>query len=115
GRGRPEIAGESFNLIGPPLMNARDYFAAIHRLTGSRISVASGNLRLLYLADQVKCRLKRHILRKKGLCPPSKADWLSRGHFSPFSNAKAREMLDWQPEGDSARFAERAIAHQSFF
>lgn len=111
----PGIAGQSFNLVGDPLMSAQDYFAAIHRITGTRIWVARGSLAMFYLGDRVKYLLKRHVLRKRGITPPSRIDWVSRGHLSPFLNAKAKTVLDWQPEADPQRFAQRAVSDLTLF
>ncbi len=111
----PGIEGQSFNLIGEPLMSARDYFAAIHRLTGTRIRVSSGNLVLFYLADRVKYAMKRFLLRKGGLTKPLLVDWQSRAHLSPFHNDRAKAVLNWQPEADAEAFARRAVDHPGLF
>jgi nucleoside-diphosphate-sugar epimerase len=111
----PEIEGQSFNLVGEPLLSAQGYFAAIRRLTGVQIRVASGNLRLFHVADTVKYLLKRFALRKKGLPKPLLVDWKSRAHLSPFQNDKAKAVLGWQPEADRATFETRAISYLGFF
>ncbi|MCT4556936.1 MAG: NAD-dependent epimerase/dehydratase family protein [Pelagimonas sp.] len=105
----PGIDGESFNLIGEPMMSARDYFDAIHEELGARIRVSPGNLHAFYASDAVKYLLKKHALRRKEVIRPSLADWKSRAHFSPFVNDKPKRMLGWQPESDRARFVEQAI------
>lgn len=115
GRGMAGLEGQSFNLIGAPMMTARDYFDAIFRVTGTRIRVRPGRLGLLYLGDVVKYRLKRHVLRKHGVAYPSRADWLSRGHLSPFSNERARRVLGWQPEAEAGAFARAAVGDISLF
>ncbi len=107
---RPSAVGESFNLIGEPMLSARGYFAAIHEALGARIRVSSGNLTAFYLSDAVKYGLKKYALRKHGVVRPSLADWKSRAHFSPFANDKPKAMLDWVPETDRAAFVRKAIS-----
>lgn len=111
----PGIIGQSFNLVGEPLLSARGYFEAVHELTGTRIRVAPGNLTGFYLADCLKFALKRFVLRRDGLTPPSRIDWKSRAHLATFANARAKAALGWQPEADAASFARRAILHPGFF
>lgn len=109
------IEGQSFNLVGAPIFTSREYFARIHRLTGTKIRVVPGNLTVFYLADLLKYGLKRFALRKKGLSQPLLQDWKSRAHLSPFSNDKARRVLGWTPEADPQALATRAIAHPELF
>jgi predicted dehydrogenase/nucleoside-diphosphate-sugar epimerase len=108
---RPSAIGESFNLIGEPMLSARDYFDAIHETLGARIRVSSGNLTAFYLSDAVKYGLKKYALRKRGVVRPSRADWKSRAHFSPFANDKPKQMLGWSPETDRSAFVAQAITH----
>ena len=112
---RPSANGQSFNLVGEPLLTARDYFDAIHEVLGARIRVSSGNLTAFYAADAVKSVLKKYALRHHGVTRPSLADWKSRAHFSPFIIDKPKQMLDWTPEADRARFVDRAIAQADLF
>ena len=106
----PDVAtGQSFNLIGDPMMSARDYFSAIHEALGARITVAPGNLTAFWLVGGVKHVLKTKVLGRKGESMASLRDWKSRAHLSPFSNAKAREVLGWQPESDRRTFIRRSI------
>ncbi len=109
------IEGQSFNLVGPPMLSARDWFAAIAQQTGTRISVAGGNLTLFWAGDMVKFTLKRHVLRRGGLTRPQLRDWRSRAHLAQFSNARACAELGWVPEDDRARFQRRAIDAQALF
>jgi nucleoside-diphosphate-sugar epimerase/predicted dehydrogenase len=103
------VSGESFNLVGEPMMSARDYFDAIHDRLGARIRVSGGNLHGFYAADAIKYVLKKHALRRQGVVRPSLADWKSRAHFSPFVNDKPKTVLAWRPETDRAAFIEKAI------
>ena len=109
------ILGQSFNLIGEPMMSARDYFDAIAEALGARIRVRSGSLTGFYLADGVKAFLKRTLLRRAGVIRPSLRDWKSRAHFSPFENARPKEVLGWQPEGNRGEFIRKAITDADLF
>ncbi|GLQ28741.1 NAD-dependent epimerase/dehydratase family protein [Sulfitobacter pacificus] len=102
--------GESFNLIGEPMLSARGYFDAIHQKLGARIKVSSGPLGLLYGADAVKFFLKTKVLRRGGLSKPSLRDWKSRAHYSPFDNSKPKEILGWAPEDQRESFIKAAIS-----
>ncbi|MDF3416614.1 NAD-dependent epimerase/dehydratase family protein [Sulfitobacter sp. M57] len=101
--------GESFNLIGEPMLSARGYFDAIHQALGARIKVSSGPLGLLYATDAVKFFLKTKVLRRGGLSKPSLRDWKSRAHYSPFDNSKPKAKLGWTPEGRKDAFIKAAI------
>lgn len=109
------VEGQSFNLVGEPMLSARGYFDAIHRELGAKIRVVPGNLHAFYAADTVKFLLKKHALRRPGVIRPSLADWKSRAHFSPFDNARPRAVLGWTPEADRAAFVERAITKAGLF
>lgn len=109
------VEGQSFNLIGDPMMSARDYFDAIHQTLGARIRVSSGNLYAFYASDAVKYGLKKYALRRPGVIRPSLADWKSRAHFSPFVNEKPKRLLGWKPESDRSAFIEKAIAQANLF
>jgi predicted dehydrogenase/nucleoside-diphosphate-sugar epimerase len=109
------VTGQSFNLIGEPMLSARGYFNEIHRLLGARIRVVPGNLHGFYAGDAVKYALKKYALRRPGVLRPSLADWKSRAHLARFDNARPKAVLGWQPEADRAAFSRRAIAEAGLF
>ena len=109
------IEGQSFNLIGEPMMSARDYFDEIHRRLGARINVSSGSIPLYYASDMLKYTLKKYVLRKQNLKKPVFRDWKSRTQSSPFANAKAKSGLGWMPEQDKESFIQRAIVRANLF
>ena len=111
----PDAVGRSFNLVGDPMMSARDYFDAIHQALGARITVKPGNLHAMWLADGVKYILKRHALGRKGAVRPSLADWKSRAHFSKFDNSRTKAVLGWAPEADRRAFVTRGIVQANLF
>ena len=111
----PEAVGESFNLIGDPMMSGRDYFDAIQKSLGARIHVTSGDLTAFYAADGVKFALKKYVLRKKGITRPSLQDWKSRAHYAQFDNSRPKKILGWKPEADQTAFIEKAIIKANLF
>lgn len=111
----PDAVGQSYNLIGDPMLSGQGYFDAIHKTLGARLRVSTGNLTLFWAADAIKHVLKVHALRRRGLTRPSLADWKSRAHLSPFVNAKPKRELGWTPEPDKTRFIEKAIGQANLF
>lgn len=107
--------GESFNLVGPPLLSARDYFDAIHEKLGARIRAVPGNLTGFWAADAVKHLLKARVLGHKNLVRPSLRDWKSRAHLSPFDNGQPCRVLGWQPEAGREGLVERGIVAAGLF
>ncbi|MDP2581216.1 Gfo/Idh/MocA family oxidoreductase [Shimia thalassica] len=107
--------GQSFNLIGDPMLSARGYFDAIHKAQNARIKVVSGNLTMFYLTDGVKFFLKKNVLRRKGISRPSLADWKSRAHFAQFDNAHPKQVLGWEPQANEDKFVEDAITKANLF
>ena len=103
------VLGRSFNLIGDPMLSARDYFDAIHLRLGARLQVTSGSLRLLWLADGAKYLLKRHAIGRADAVHPSLNDWQSRAHRSRFDNTLPKAVLGWAPEADRDRFLDAAV------
>jgi len=101
--------GQSFNLVGEPMLSARDYFDAIAARLGARIKVKSSHLAVLYGSASVKYWLKKHVFRHGGLSNPSLADWQSRAHYSPFDNTHPKQILGWQPEARRDAFLTKAI------
>lgn len=110
-----DTAGQSFNLIGDPMLSARDYFAAIRTHLGADIRVSQGNLTTLWISDAVKYQLKKSVLGRKDAIRASRPDWKSRAHLSPFDNSHAKQVLGWSPEPDKAQFIKRAITEANLF
>lgn len=110
-----DIIGQSFNLIGEPMLSARDYFEAIYEHTGTRIKVKVGALPVLFAVDTFKYGLKRYALGHSHLLRPTLTDWRSRAHLSPFRNDHAKRVLGWRPETDRRSFVERMIGGSALF
>jgi predicted dehydrogenase/uncharacterized protein YbjT (DUF2867 family) len=111
----PDAVGQSYNLIGEPMLSGKGYFDAIQKSLGARIGVSTGNLTVFWAADAIKHGLKVYALRRHGLTRPSLADWKSRAHLSPFVNTKPKAELGWSPEQDKTRFIEKAIGKANLF
>jgi nucleoside-diphosphate-sugar epimerase/predicted dehydrogenase len=109
------IEGQSYNLVGDPLLSARDYFGAIQKRMGARLSVSSSSLHALFAVDAFKHVLKVKLLRRKGLSRASLKDWKSRAHFTPFDNAKPKKDLGWAPASDREKLIDGAIADANLF
>ncbi|MGH1355055.1 MAG: NAD-dependent epimerase/dehydratase family protein [Thalassovita sp.] len=107
--------GQSFNLIGEPMLTGRGYFDAINTALDARIHVSSGDLSTFYAADGVKYALKKYVLRKKGISRPSLQDWKSRAHYAQFDNSHPKQVLGWKPETDQTAFIEKAIKQANLF
>lgn len=111
----PDAVGQSYNMIGEPMLSGKGYFDAIQKSLGARIGVSTGNLTVFWAADAIKHVLKVYALRRHGLTRPSLADWKSRAHLSPFVNTKPKAELGWSPEQDKTRFIEKAIGKANLF
>ncbi len=112
---KPGVEGQSFNLIGDPMLSARDYFAVIHEYLGAKIHVKPMPISRYYLTDMVKYYAKVYLAKKHGITKPSYRDWKSRTQASPFSNVRAKEVLGWKPEADRARFIHRGVVEANLF
>lgn len=109
------IEGRSFNLIGEPLLTARDYFAAIGAAYGVRMRARPTPLWTYFAIDVAKYWGKRLLQRRKDLTAPSLRDWKSRAQLSPFRNQRAKAVLGWRPETNRARFIEETIERANLF
>ncbi len=107
--------GRSFNLIGDPLLSAREYFDAIETAYGVRMRARPTPLWTYFAVDMIKYLLKRHLAKRSGLTKPSFRDWKSRAQLSPYENRTAKTVLGWTPETDKNRFIARGIAAANLF
>ncbi len=102
--------GQSYNLIGDPMLSSRDYFGAIERAYNVRMRAQPTPVWTYYCVDVIKYWLKRVLAKKTGIPKPSYRDWKSRAQLSPYLNAAAKSALGWKPEADKQKFIERGIA-----
>ena len=110
-----DIEGQSYNLVGEPMMSGRDYFAAIHDHMGAKLNVSSSSLFALFVSDSIKHALKVTLLRRKGLSRASLKDWKSRAHFTRFDNTKPKTELGWEPQTDREKLIAGAISDANLF
>ncbi len=109
------IEGQSFNLIGEPMLSAKDYFDAINGRLGAAIRVGRGWIPGYYASDTVKYVLKKYAARMRDVKAPYFKDWKSRTQSARFSNEKAKTVLGWQPETDREVFLHEAIDEANLF
>jgi predicted dehydrogenase/nucleoside-diphosphate-sugar epimerase len=109
------LEGQSFNLIGEPMLSAYEYFHSIEKILGARIKVTKSHPPQLYVSDLIKFILKRFVTGHRNIPRPSLRDWRSRAHLSQFSNYHAKSTLGWTPESDFNRFLQRAIGESNLF
>jgi len=112
---KKDTAGQSFNLIGEPMMTARDYFKAINDELGADIQVRPGVLNVLWVSDAAKWALKRYALGKRDAVRANRDDWRGRAHLSPFDNTQPKEVLGWAPEADQDAFVKAAVTNANLF
>lgn len=112
---RPDIEGQSFNLIGDPLLSARDYLAGLDARSGAQTRARSGALRGMWLTDAARCLVSQTVMQRSESTRRSLVGWKSRAHLARFSNDLAKADLGWQPEPDKAVFLDRAIHGAALF
>lgn len=109
------IEGQSFNLIGDPMLSSLDYFAEIEKTYGVKMRAKPTPIWTYYVIDVAKYWAKRLLADRKGLTKPTFRDWKSRAQLSPYDNSAAKEKLSWQPISDRTEFVRRAIAGANLF
>jgi nucleoside-diphosphate-sugar epimerase/predicted dehydrogenase len=109
------VEGRSFNLVGEPMLSARDYFAEVGRANGVAMRARPNPIWAYYFADVVKYVLKRYVARRGGLVKPVYRNWATRAALSPFENAAAKAGLGWSPQANRAAFIARTIDDANLF
>ncbi|WP_425407756.1 NAD-dependent epimerase/dehydratase family protein [Hyphococcus sp.] len=110
-----DVEARSFNLIGDPMLSARDYFTAVGEANRVNMRAQATPIWTYYIVDVVKYWLKRVLAKKSGLTKPSFRDWKSRAQLSPYENKTAKSALGWTPESDRNAFIKRAIGDANLF
>jgi nucleoside-diphosphate-sugar epimerase len=110
-----DAKGQSFNLIGDPMLSGKDYFAEIGAAYGVSMRAQATPIWVYFTVDVAKYWLKRLLAGKSGITKPSYRDWKSRAQFSPYENSKAKKQLGWMPESDREAFINRGIAQANLF
>lgn len=91
------IEGESFNLIGEPLLTAKEYIQALEEASKTHFKVYQTPIWQFYISDCLKWGAK-WLLRYPERKLPSYRDWLSRTQLSPYDCSKAKDVLGWNPQ-----------------
>lgn len=108
GMNHPGIDGESFNLIGPPLISAREYTNELSRVLQMHIQEFGTPIWRYYATDIGKWVLKT-LIRSPQRKFPSYRDWKTRTQQAFYDCSKARSVLQWQPEEDFCLLVEKGI------
>ncbi|MEL6790200.1 MAG: NAD-dependent epimerase/dehydratase family protein [Pseudomonadota bacterium] len=111
----PDIEGQSFNLIGDPMLSARDYFDEISTAYGVTMNNQAVPTWRFFGVDLGKYYLKRYVAGKKSITRPTLRDWQTREQNARYDNRRAKKVLGWTPEPDRDRFIERGISDIALF
>jgi len=104
----PNIAGKTYNLVGEPLLSARDYLTQVERAGALRLDQRPTPMWRFYAFDLMKYVIKvlvRHPERQW----PSYHDWQSRTQRSWIASVGAKSDLAWHPESGLAEMIEQGI------
>jgi len=102
------IVGQTFNLVGAPLLSARDYVAAVEQAAKAKVDLQAKSAWSYYLVDMFKWVVKC-VVRHPGRRLPSYRDWQTRAHLSPFDCSKTKRLLGWQPTTDKDKMIQDGI------
>jgi len=106
--GRPGLDGQSFNLVGDVRLSAEEYLEALREASRRDIRLHRQSIAKWYAIEVAKWIVKA-AARKPANVFPSYRDIASRSLRSPFDCTRAKELLNWQPVADRARFIELGI------
>jgi predicted dehydrogenase/nucleoside-diphosphate-sugar epimerase len=102
------VIGEVFNLVGEPLLTAREYIAELEKAAHMKIDARPTSAWRFYSRDLAKWVAKcliRHPERRL----PSYRDWQTRGHLARFDCGNAKRVLGWVPIADRDTLIEQGI------
>jgi len=102
------VEGRAFNIVGPPLLSARDYLREMERHGKTKLTIHETPIWRFFAADCCKWLVKmavRHPDRK----PPSYRDWESRTNRAVFDCSSAEQALHWKPESRREEVIRRGI------
>ena len=105
---KPGIDGQSFNLIGDPCLNAREYLDELDRCGGFQIQRFYTPIPRFYLIDMMKW-VAKVALRFPERQMPTYRDWQTRTLVAPFDCSAAKTTLNWQPVSDRAEVVRLGI------
>jgi nucleoside-diphosphate-sugar epimerase len=102
------IEGESFNLVGDPCVNAREYLDELEKHAEVRLIRRSGPIWQFFAADAVKWAVKTVAGYPERSLPSYRA-WEGRTAAAFFDCAKAKRLLGWRPTNDRTLLVEAGI------
>jgi nucleoside-diphosphate-sugar epimerase len=100
--------GKIFNLVGDPLLTAREYLEALQGASGVKCDIRYTSAWKFLRGDLLKYVVKvavQHPERKV----PSLRDWDTRAHRARFECTNAKTILGWKPVHDKQRLIEEGI------
>jgi len=103
------IEGESFNLVGDPLLCADEYLDEIERAAGLKLQRFHTRIQRFYGEAMLKWVVKVAVRHPEHELP-SYRDWESRTQKAIFDCTKAKQVLGWRPAADRGALIERGIA-----
>jgi predicted dehydrogenase/nucleoside-diphosphate-sugar epimerase len=106
--GQPGLAGQSFNLVGDVRLSAEEYLEALREASGRDIRLHRQAIAKWYGVEMAKWIVKAVARRRENVFP-SYRDIASRSLRSPFDCSRAKQVLNWTPVSDRARFIELGI------
>jgi predicted dehydrogenase/nucleoside-diphosphate-sugar epimerase len=106
--GQPGIEGESFNLVGDPLLTAREYLDELDRCGGFKVQRFYTPVSRFYMMDMAKWMAKV-AMRFPERQMPHFRDWETRRLLAPYDCSAAKTKLNWQPVSDRAELVRRGI------
>lgn len=104
----PDIEGRSFNLVGHPLLSAREYLDELDRCGGMQIQRYYTPIRNFYVIDMFKWLVKT-LVRHPERQLPSYRDWESRTQRAIFDCTLAQVHLGWRPVANRDDLVRRGI------
>lgn len=104
----PDVEGEAFNLVGPPLLSAQAYLDALERVSGLSFRRMHTPTWRIY-AEEVSKWLLKTLARVPGRMRPSWRDAEGRAAVALYDITKARDRLGWRPTADRERVVREGI------
>jgi nucleoside-diphosphate-sugar epimerase/predicted dehydrogenase len=104
----PNIAGQSFNLVGDPVLTAQEYLDELEHAAGIHFRrVPTSSVR--YFAEEVG----KYVIKTVGRDPhrrlPSWENWDGRTCKSRFDASRTKQVLGWQPTADRNEIVREGI------
>ena len=96
----PDILGQTLLVTSPPLLNAREYVAAVAQCMQARIDARPRAAWRYWAADMVK-ELAKNAVRHPNRRWPSLHDWRCQSHSARYDSRMTQQALGWAPVGSA--------------